>query len=424
MSILLGITDVFAKDTVFSLKKYEEEKLLFLEKSYDEDNNIDGMVAGGMLLKEEKIEEELQKNYQIILIKYKEKGKVSWSYIEEDVEEDAFIDLDYTYTEERKIDGYLMTIKKLNEEESTIQTVFLKIDLEGNLLWEKPCGLNPSEEIKKIDCTYTENGEIDGYIGIGNTNIIRYDKEMNVLWMKRSSEENSEYKDIVVLQEEQKTVGYILVKEEIKEEEKTTSLIKIDLAGNESVFLSDCKQETISLQPHKNGFIIYGITSEVKLKKGNESYYLLNYDKEGNILWETVGDISIDKEEKLLLLPIDEAPSGYFLLYKNKTDTSYEVIKLDAEGNYIKKIKKIKNNYYLFENFSFIEDVLYFVGQIDCPDEDNCDYKKNSLFLISDEDTVIEVKDNDSQKVIGITTIIFLFLITLVGVRRKKRIKR
>ena len=425
--ILFGVQNVWAKDMAYSIKKYEKARFLFLEKSYDEEDRIDGMITAGIFV-ETKEEEDISNQYNsVILAKYLKNGKVAWTYTYEKIQEEGLIDFGYTYGEESKIDGYLVSIQK---EEG--QSIFLKLDLEGNLLWEKNSGLDRGEMIQKIIPTYAADHVFDGYIATFSlfqedlkkvALIVRYDKDMNVVWTKEYQNDEMmevEYADVSLLQENGEVTGTIVLRRQKNYmSEEIMDIIRFDLMGEETLLQSDIKTyESISLGDSFNGFILYGVTSDVKLKKGDASYYLLNYDGEGNLLWESVGEVAVSKEEKVLLFLGEK---DYFLLYKNGIDGSYEVIQLDTDGLYVKKLKKIQNDYYTFENVSFMEDVLYFVGQIDCPEKDNCDYQENLLFLISDEDKVIEVKDNDSKRILaGIVGFVFLVFLALLFKRKQR----
>ena len=64
--------------------------------------------------------------------------------------------------------------------------------------------------------------------------------------------------------------------------------------------------------------------------------------------------------------------------------------------------------------------ILYLIGQITCSKEDTCDYDSNSLFLISDEDKVIEVKEKDSKNILIVLGIITIILIIGIIYKRKK----
>ena len=69
------------------------------------------------------------------------------------------------------------------------------------------------------------------------------------------------------------------------------------------------------------------------------------------------------------------------------------------------------------------QNTLYVVGQINCTEEDACDYNKNSLLLISSEDKVIEVKDNDSKNILIVIGVFILLIVGTVFLKKKKRLK-
>ena len=71
--------------------------------------------------------------------------------------------------------------------------------------------------------------------------------------------------------------------------------------------------------------------------------------------------------------------------------------------------------------FSFDHNVLYFIGQINCPEDDNCDYNAKSLFLVSSEDKVIEVEDKDSKTILIITGIIIILIGIMYLYKKKKK---
>ena len=80
---LININVVFAKDTVYSLNKYKEEKFTIIKDSYNASGTKDGLIIAGNILKEtikdEKDNEEYN-DYQVILVKYNKDGKVKWTF--------------------------------------------------------------------------------------------------------------------------------------------------------------------------------------------------------------------------------------------------------------------------------------------------------------------------------------------------------
>ena len=109
----------------------------------------------------------------------------------------------------------------------------------------------------------------------------------------------------------------------------------------------------------------------------------------------------------------------YLIMYTNENDKSNELVKIDFDGLIKNKVKKIKNDYYNITNFNTYNNTIYFIGQITCPEDETCDYDANSLFLISDQDKVIEVQQKEASS-IGIVTLLSVVAIMLVVIVRKK----
>ena len=122
---LLGIINVYAKDTVYSVSKYEEEKLTIIKDSYNKENKKDGLVTTGTFLKEK---DEEHDDYQIMLIKYKKSGKIAWTYRYGRSSSENINELLYTY-DNNKINGYLMVISNSYDISSsdTPKSLFVKI---------------------------------------------------------------------------------------------------------------------------------------------------------------------------------------------------------------------------------------------------------------------------------------------------------
>lgn len=428
--------NVNAKDTVVSMNKYKEEKFNQILNTYDLNGSIDGLLTGGYILKEEiELEDNKYNDYQAIVVKYDKKNKIVWDYTYGKTKEDYLDYLNYSYNSEGKIDGYLLSVIATSDvnENSNNETVFIKIDLEGKEILQKPLSLNQGIRINKIITTYNE-GLVEGYIAIGNngTNsyLIKLDKDLNVVWSREVSKENNltiNYADLVPVMSENKLVGYSIIKEVTDpNNQKTSQLIKYNNLGEEPAIIADLnKYDSYYLGEANEGFILYGATSEVKLSKGESSYYLINYNSSNESVWETIGESPLDKDKKVRLLPNkeDNLIKEYLLLYSNDVDKSSEVVKIKTDGEIKDKIKKIYDEYYTIEDFIMTDNILYLVGQINCPKDDTCEYDSNSLFLISEEEKVIEVKDNDSRNVLIIMGLFILLIVGTVIYRKKRVIK-
>lgn len=417
--LLLSLYTVYAKDISYSMNKYDVEIFNYIEEGYNSELKHDGYILGGSFLKE-KIEkdEDTYDDYQVILVKYDKDDKLVWKYTYGNTSEDYIYYLTYTYNEDGNIDGYLIVTKETYDVlEPNIggNSVIIKIDFDGKLVYERKIN---EGVITKIIPTRDENNIIDGYISILNTqagsSLIKYNKDFEIVF--RRDFNDTSLSDLALIKDDNKINGYVVI--------CGKDLISLDLNGYSDVVIGDISRyKTANLDESNNGFILYGVTTEVKLSKGNSSYYLINY-KDNTLVWETIGDTAVTKNSAIKLLPIykDDIVDEYFLLYENGIDSSYEVIKINLDGEVLKKIKKINNSYYDFENFYSTGSTIYFVGQINCPLDENCEYDNNSLYLVSDEDKVIEVKDDTSKNIIIVFSIIFILLVGgIIFIRRKTK---
>lgn len=293
LCVLFQGYNVYAKDTIYSINKYSEENLNFIKRGYNKKGKKDGLIVGGNYL-EETIENDngTYQNYQIILAKYNKNGTIAWNYTYGNTKEDNMDCLEYTYNENSEIDGYLICLEKTYDivnkqipEGEDISATLLKIDLDGNLLWEKSAGLNEITKIVKITPTWSDDKKIDGYIAIGykeennkkKSIIVKYDRDLNIIWNKPCEQQENEdvlYQDIIPIQEENRIIGYSLIKsikqENVKEKKE---LLWLNQEGNNETILDDSleKYQSSYLEKANNGFILYGITSDVKLKKGKRA---------------------------------------------------------------------------------------------------------------------------------------------------------
>lgn len=415
--LLLQTKLVLAKDTVYSLNKYKEEQLEYILNGY-KDGKENGYVVAGTYTKEQ----EEKKDTQVLLMKYKRTGAVDWVYSYGKASEDEVYALAYTYDENHQVDGYLLVVEETSDDEVEMAPHFLKIDEEGKLKEEKNTTLDVTTKIHKVLETS------DGYIITGSRNhnsfIAKYNENLDLVWDKNYEVESKKTILTDIIEVESGYYGIVLVEED---ETKSYQLIKWDLEGN---FLKVVKEDFEEsdypqLAKGKDFYIVYGMTQQVKLSdKKSGSFYLLKYDLEDNEVWETLGTTPVD-EEKVLRLQINEneKTEEYFVLSTNKNDRSIEVIRVDSEGIIQNKVKKLKNDYYNIKDFIAKESTIYFIGQINCPEDDNCDYDANSLFLVSDEDTVIEVKDNDSKTILVAMTIMVMATVLAYVLRKRKRLE-
>ena len=394
--LVIGIINVNAKDTVYSINKYKESKFSFIEKAYNEKLKEDGYLLGGTFLKERENEDEEEAfDSQVIIVKYNKHDQISWKYTYGEENDDYLNCLTYSYDDEENINGYLLVVSNK----------IIKVDLEGKLIEEKEIN---EGNISKIIPTY-ENNLVNGYISIVNNSLIKYSINFEVIWRR----DFEELKDLTLIKENESIIGYSII--------KGNELIKLDSNGNNDIVLDDIsKYYTSHLEESSDGFILYGLTDEVKLKNSDYSYYLINY-KSNLEKEEIIGDTPINEEYNIRVLLKDKE---IFILYKNDSDKSYEIIKIDKDSLEKTKVKKINNNYYDFENFYTNGKTIYLIGQINCPEDEKCEYDNRSLYLVSDEDKVIEVKETESTGIIIVICALFILTGLYIFIRRKRKMSK
>ena len=428
IATLLFTNNAYAADTVYSLNKYDEEKFETIIDSYDKDMKQDGFIAAGTILKEtNKIDEEEYDDYQVILVKYDVTGKVKWTFNYGKTDVDQLDCLEYTYDEENKINGYLIVMNKSNdiEEEKSNTSVFIKVDLNGKLVEEKEILLEENSKINKIIAVIDQDKNLNSYIAIGKSDypfIAKYDANLNLVFVKKYTLENTIFNDISIVRN-QKTIDSYVISVTENNEKIINKVIRYDLEGNEvsTLTTNEYTHAKIQFLQDNNGILIYGLTNQVKLNDlDSPTYYLIKYNVENNIEWETIGNIPISKNNEVKLI---NNHNEYLIMYTNENDKSNEIVKIDFEGNIKNKVKKIKNDYYNITNFNTYNNTIYFIGQITCPEDETCDYDSNSLFIISDQDKVIEVQQKEASSISLVTILSIVAIVLIILVRKKTKEK-
>lgn len=429
IATLMFTNNAYAADTVYSLNKYDEEKFETIIDSYDKDMKQDGFIAAGTILKEtNKIDEEEYDDYQVILVKYDVTGKVKWTFNYGKTDVDQLDCLEYTYDEENKINGYLIVMNKSNdiEEEKSNTSVFVKVDLNGKLVEEKEILLEENSKINKIIAVIDQDKNLNSYIAIGKSDypfIAKYDANLNLVFVKKYTLENTIFNDISIVRN-QKTIDSYVISVTENKEKIINKVIRYDLEGNEvsTLTTNEYTHAKIQFLQDNNGILIYGLTNQVKLNNlDSPTYYLIKYNVENNIEWETIGNIPISKINEVKLI---NNHNEYLIMYTNENDKSNEIVKIDFEGNIKNKVKKIKNDYYNITNFNTYNNTIYFIGQITCPEDETCDYDSNSLFIISDQDKVIEVQQKEASSISLVTILSIVAIVLIILVRKKTKEKK
>jgi hypothetical protein len=421
--LFLFIPTVYAKDSVYSLNENSNEEFFHLLKGYNAEGATEGLVAAGHFTKQVKEEDKEYEDVQVMLVKYKKNGNVVWKYHYGQSGDDVLYDLFYSYDEEHQVNGYGLLVKETHEKDipSSNRFTIVLVDLEGKLVSETTCELDDASIINQVLELKDEEGNTNSYLVVGEKSnkaafMAKLDLSFNVLWNKEYPE-YSNYKEVCIN-------GNSIVT--LAGKEKMYALVRMDFDGNIISTITDNFEEkdTPHILSANQHFILYGLTSEVKVsQEDGVSYYLHQYNEEGELEWETVGDTSVSQDDIIQLKPIikNDELLEYQLLYVNGDDNSIEIVRIDLEGVVLNKVKKIKNNYYHINSFLPKGNTIYFVGQINCPDDDNCDFDENSLFLVSSEDKVIEVKEKDSNTILIVIAGVFALIFLIAFLRKRKK---
>lgn len=421
--ITILFTNVNAKDAVLPTTKYNEDSYKYIINGYNKTNKKDGHVIVGSY---EKTENNKKYN-EIIIVKYNKDKKIEWGYVNEtDGTDNSISAVNYLYND-NKVEGYLITTKELDK------NYLIELDLDGKLIDKiEQSDNNDIYDVKEI----ITNNTFKGYLVLGQTTIdnkkvgliSKYNKNIELEWTKNlNNEEYSELSvtDAVVLTDNENILGYNIILNIKKEDSTIHRLIRLNDTGEELKIIKEDFEEKDNPKIEKtlNGYVIYGYTYEVKLNENkSQSYYLLKYNNEDEVEWETIGVITANTNRPIKLQTTTEDNiEKYLVMTTNDLDQTLEITKISNEGIIESKVKKINNSYYDIQSFLFDNNNIHFIGQLKCPEDDNCAYKKKALYLISDEDKVIEVKDNDSKIIlIAISIILVIGTITIPIVKRKK----
>jgi hypothetical protein len=243
------------------------------------------------------------------------------------------------------------------------RVLILKLDSEGTVIWQKIFGSNADCKFKSVLGSKTEGFYILGTKQQGSSKaqiwIIKIDDNGNLLWETTTGgSENESMTDIAETSDNGVIIcGY----KEIKGDHDTDAwLIKFNKKGAlESQFLFGSRyinDEFKSIVPdNTNGFIIAGYSSN---KIGGEKIpYVVKVDFRGTKIWEKLfpslvrtipGSVIMNKEGSIVCLANTFSSSGEFeKLTKFILNTSGELI-----GNYSinKNLNISKNSFALFDN--------------------------------------------------------------------------
>jgi hypothetical protein len=245
---------------------------------------------------------------------------------------------DFAYFIQQTSDGgYIVAGQTYSFGERNGDYYIIKLDADGNKIWEKIYGWGYTEGIRSIQ--QTNDG---GYIvlGSGSEDVIKLDASGNKIWGKEIV--NSNPRSIQQINDG----GYIVIGYICCINSLTNIVItKIDVNGNEIwtknygidilwyyIDILGGYSASIIQQTSDGGYIVGGFFSSAG---GQDDFYMIKIDSNGNKVWENTysGNYRIDNYS------IQQTNDGGYIvaggIFSSNTGWDFYVMKLDASGNKI-----------------------------------------------------------------------------------------
>ena len=216
----------------------------------------------------------------------------------------------------------------------------LKLDANGNVIWQKTYGGSSFDEVSSIQET-SDNGFIvagstDSY-GAGSDDywVLKLDANGNVVWQKTYGGFAYDYASSI---QETSDNGFIVAGYTYSYGAGGTDywVLKLDANGNviwqktyggSSTDIANSIQETSD-----NGFIVAGYT--YSYGAGYSDYWILKLDANGNVIWQKTYGGSIRENARSIQETSDNGfiVAGVIQPYYHWSETYFWVLKLDANG--------------------------------------------------------------------------------------------
>lgn len=242
----------------------------------------------------------------------------------------------------------------------------VKISPDGNIIWDKSYGANNAEYASKILKT-NDNGYIllgqtgSGINGdkseasLGGWDIwaIKIDQNGNKIWDKTiGTALNDDIKDAILLADG----SFIIVgpSRNLNNNNEDYQIIKVSSTGNtlwQKVYTGDAYDNPYSIiQTNDNGFLINGYSNsgiandKTSASKGGYDYWLIKIDTDGNKIWdksfggsgsEFGKSLQKTSDNKFYLTGSSSSNLGGDKSENSKGNEDYWVIKIDENGNKI-----------------------------------------------------------------------------------------
>ena len=269
-------------------------------------------------------------NGDAYLIRVDKEGNEIWEKTYGGSEEDGIYDL-------LKVeDGYIIVGKTKSFGQGDYDAWLLKVDEEGNEIWNKTYGG------KEDEVAYSIYGRNDGYLVAGITSsfghgnydawLLKVDEEGNEIWNKTYGGTLGDYIYSIKKIEN----GYVMAGTKTSAHlDFDAWLIKVDNEGNEiweKTYGGRGDEIASDVSPTEEGYILSG--NLMNLGEGISDAFLIKVDEEGNEIWnKTYGGEHIDAFNAVMTVNDGYVAAGvYGLLSKGggawivKTDKNGEIV--------------------------------------------------------------------------------------------------
>ena len=267
-------------------------------------------------------------NSSIILLKTDSQGDVIWSkrYSKNDIDANSAI--------QTKDGGFLLTGSEYQQNTYTYETILIKTDNQGNIIWAKTYSSNSSNSNVKESA---EGGYILSTEG-GDLELLKIDSEGNILWCNyyTGSFGNNQGRawnpsnNVLITNDN----SYVAVDNTISSNLMNTNciIVKADKDGNikwgyilggddEDIFID-------AIQTQDGGYAALGYTKS--FGSGGEDVFMVKFNSNGQILWtKTYGTAASEISSSLKELP----NSDLIISIHNFSTFPSIVLKTDSKGN-------------------------------------------------------------------------------------------
>ena len=222
--------------------------------------------------------------------------------------------------------GFIIAGYTSSSEDNKKDIYLVKVDEEGNKVWEKTFGGNNDDEAYAITPT-NDGGFIVAGVSYGDSYLLKLNKKGDKIWEKTFAGDKAY---AIIPTKDNNFIVAGVGSEDIY-------LLKIDENGNKlwQKFLGGRDyEEAQAIAPTKDGnFVIIG--NIIHHENDKSDIYLIKIDKDGNKIWEKTFGGDDDDDKAYAITPTEDGGfivAGVTNSFENGGSDVY-LIKIDEEGN-------------------------------------------------------------------------------------------